>query len=329
MLRVVTLGFLLAGGVFATDPYAVYQFEVVQNEIPLIECPQNQRTSVLLTGTLLLPRALGDLDLKCGNKTDVSGHFKHLPAPTRFGRNFLTYVLWAATPARETINLGEVMPDDMDRVTFQSHVLGSTFGLMVTAEPYFAVRTPSNAVVMEVNFPVSASIRTVTLPKRPVYQYDVFSGRVLSLNVAKPIPLQDYKLIVNQYEAESALAVAQAAGADKYANDEFSQAKALVNYAADFKKKGGSPASVIQVLHLATTAAEAARQTAEAKRAEVAQVEEEKAQLQRQQAKRAARKRKPQAASTNPPGRERPTAVASLSPEKSVAAQPKTPGQLQ
>jgi hypothetical protein len=58
-------------------------------------------------------------------------------------------------------------------------------------------------------------------------------------------------------------------------------------------------------------------------------VEEEKAQLQRQQAKRAARKRKPQAASTNPPGRERPTAVASLSPEKSVAAQPKTPGQLQ
>ena len=55
MLRVVTLGFLLAGGVFATDPYAVYQFEVVQNEIPLIECPQNQRTSVLLTGTLLLP----------------------------------------------------------------------------------------------------------------------------------------------------------------------------------------------------------------------------------------------------------------------------------
>ena len=234
-----------------------------------------------MAGTLLLPDGSGDLELKCGPDADITAHFKGLQPPTRYGQNFLTYVLWAITPERKTINLGELIADDSNRSKLQAHAPGEMFGFIATAEPYFAVRAPSNVVVLETRLPITAPVRTVTLPERQAYTYNVFSGRFLSLNVAKPVSLNEYHTIVALYEAQSAVAVARAAGAEQHAKEQFDRAEFLLNNAERSRKQGAARAMVLQILHEATETAENARAAAEQERARLARVaaEQERARL--------------------------------------------------
>ena len=74
--------------------------------------------------------------------------FDDLQPATKNGAEYLTYVLWAITPEGRTSNLGEVLLNGTKsklNVTTELQV----FGLVVTAEPYFAVTQPSDLVVME------------------------------------------------------------------------------------------------------------------------------------------------------------------------------------
>ena len=97
----------------------------------------------------LLPQAHGDATVS-GEQgyIQIDAHFKKLTPASRFGREYLTYVLWAITPEGRAANLGEIQVDDENadvKVTTQLQA----FGLIVTAEPYFAVSQPSDVVVME------------------------------------------------------------------------------------------------------------------------------------------------------------------------------------
>jgi len=60
----------------------------------------------------------------------------------------MTYVLWAITPEGHAMNLGEVVLEG-DHAKLLSTTDLQTFGLIVTAEPYFAVTQPSDVVVAE------------------------------------------------------------------------------------------------------------------------------------------------------------------------------------
>ena len=62
----------------------------------------------------------------------------------------MTYVLWGITPEGRANNLGEVVLDG-DHAKLLSTTDLQTFGLIVTAEPYFAVTQPSDVVVAEVH----------------------------------------------------------------------------------------------------------------------------------------------------------------------------------
>src|SRR5215203_2667390 len=55
------------------------------------------------------PDAAGD----CAEKgyIEVDARFRKLQPPTRFGPEYLTYVLWAITPEGRATNLGEVQYD--------------------------------------------------------------------------------------------------------------------------------------------------------------------------------------------------------------------------
>ena len=78
----------------------------------------------------------------------IDARFDKLAPPAQFGREYLTYVLWAITPEGRATNLGEVQRDDDDaRVKVTTEL--QAFGLILTAEPYFAVTQPSDVVVME------------------------------------------------------------------------------------------------------------------------------------------------------------------------------------
>ena len=57
-------------------------------------------------------------------------------------------MLWAITPEGRTANLGEVLLNGTNSKLDVTTEL-QAFGLVVTAEPYFAVTQPSDVVVME------------------------------------------------------------------------------------------------------------------------------------------------------------------------------------
>ena len=68
--------------------------------------------------------------------------------PPENGAEYLTYVMWAITPEGRANNLGEVLLNGTKSKLNVTTELQS-FGLMVTAEPYYAVTQPSDVVVME------------------------------------------------------------------------------------------------------------------------------------------------------------------------------------
>ncbi len=184
---------------------------------------------------------------------------KNLPAATSFGSEFLTYVLWAITPDGHAANLGEVVLDSNGNFKGDITTELQSFGMIVTAEPYFAVRQPSDVVVME------NIIRQDTLGKTEIvdakyellprgqYTYHVPESQQhpVTMNSNKKSPLE-------LYEAMNAIQIARYAKADQYSGDTFQNATNLLNQAEDYEvRKQWNPA--IMTAKEATQKAEDAR----------------------------------------------------------------------
>ena len=101
-------------------------------------------------GTVLMAKAKGDavVESKQG-RTEIDARFEHLTSPQGFGREYLTYVLWALTPDGRPHNLGEIVPGSSDKAKLHVTTDLQAFALIVTAEPYSAVRLPSDVVIAE------------------------------------------------------------------------------------------------------------------------------------------------------------------------------------
>src|SRR6202023_1540532 len=96
-----------------------------------------------------MPEARGQLIVNSKQgRIEIKARMERLTPATQFGPEFLTYVLWAVTAEGRPKNLGEVLlNDDNSKIEVTTDL--QTFGLIITAEPYFAVPQPSNVVVME------------------------------------------------------------------------------------------------------------------------------------------------------------------------------------
>ena len=106
-------------------------------------------TKIDFRGTQLLPDARGEAKVE-GKQgyIEIEVEFDNLQPASRNGAEYLTYVLWAITPEGRTANLGEILLNGTKSkldVTTELQV----FGLLVTAEPYYAVTRPSDLIVME------------------------------------------------------------------------------------------------------------------------------------------------------------------------------------
>jgi hypothetical protein len=111
-----------------------------------------------------MPRARGEAEIE----TEASGPVRikakvhDVTPPAPLGPEYLTYVLWAVPPQGRAKNLGELRLDD-GKAEIEATADVQTFALIVTAEPYYAVTTPSDVVVIE---NLSARIR-VAAPRSP------------------------------------------------------------------------------------------------------------------------------------------------------------------
>lgn len=180
-------------------------------------------TKIDFKGTELMPNANGEAKIEAKQQaTQIEVKVKDLLPPSTFGAEFLTYVLWAVSTEGRTNNLGEVPinknGDGKLKVSTQMQV----FSLILTAEPYFAVRAPSELVVLENQMRRNTRARmfpveTYTLMERARYQ-KLGNPLALSLDL-KNVPLE-------MYQARNAIDIAKTSGAEKYASEIFAKAEA-------------------------------------------------------------------------------------------------------
>src|ERR1022692_1154759 len=213
-------------------------------------------TKIDFRGTELLPGASGQAKVEGKQgRMQIEVEFDGLQPATRNGAEYLTYVLWAVTPEGRTANLGEVLLNGTKSKLDVSTDL-QVFGLVVTAEPYYAVRQPSDLIVME------NVVRTDTVGKIEEIdaKYELLQ-RGQYQHLANPLALKpDKKLPLELYEARNAVQIARSMGADRFATETFQKAEKSLAEAEAYQKRNAGRKPV------AMTAGEAV-QTAEDSRA--------------------------------------------------------------
>jgi hypothetical protein len=196
-------------------------------------------------GTPLLPDARGEAKVESKQGyIEIEVEFDDLQPATRFGPEYLTYVMWAITPEGRSTNLGEVILNGTKSKLNVTTEL-QAFGLIVTAEPYFAVSQPSDVVVMEniVRKDTVGKIEEISA-KYELLQRGEYVLKAPPAEL-KPIPL-DSNTPLDLYEARNAVRIARWVGADKDAAESFVKAEKLLQQAEAYKarKAGTKPVAM-------------------------------------------------------------------------------------
>jgi outer membrane protein OmpA-like peptidoglycan-associated protein len=245
------------------DDVPLYKIQVVGRDIPAVNYfHRKDSTKIGFQGTSLLPgaRGIAKVDARLG-RTSVDVHLEGLTPANGFGPEYLTYVLWAITPEGRPVNLGEVLPTGgKDKVDMTVTANLQAFGLIVTAEPYYAVTMPSDLVVMQ-NYVLEDKTEGVIEQVSAHYSllprgaYADTAGRHTVLN---PIT-RDERSPLELYEAVNAVQIAEAAGAGKYAADTMATAKTALRNAKDSDLDKSNRKETITFAREAVQAAEDAR----------------------------------------------------------------------
>ena len=240
----------------------LYKIEVVARDIPAINYfHRSASTKIGFEGTTLLPGARGWAEVKAeGGRTKIDLHLAGLSPANGFGPEYMTYVVWAITPEGRPVNLGEVLPTggkDKSDMTVTANL--QTFGLIVTAEPYYAVTMPSDVVVMQnvVEDRTQGVIEQVNAHYSllPRGAYTETAGRH---SVVDPVT-RDERSPLELYEAVNAVNIATVGGADRYAADTIATARTALQNAKDMDSHKGDRKQVITYAREAVQSAEDAR----------------------------------------------------------------------
>jgi outer membrane protein OmpA-like peptidoglycan-associated protein len=244
----------LKESVIGTTP--IYRVTVTERTAKAISYRHRSgATKIDFGGTALMPNAHGQAKVESKQGyIEIEVEFRNLPEASKFGAEYLTYVLWAVTPEGRTSNLGEILRNGTSSkldVTTELQV----FGLIVTAEPYFAVSRPSDVVVMEnvVRPDTVGKIELIDakyeLLERGQYQH---LANVLELKVDPREPLE-------LFEARNAIQIARTSGADRFATETFQKAESNLKQAEDYRARKAGSKPVAMTARQAVQTAEDAR----------------------------------------------------------------------
>jgi outer membrane protein OmpA-like peptidoglycan-associated protein len=179
-------------------------------------------TKINLVGTPAAPGASGEAKVEAKqNGTEIDVKVKGMPLPTTLGPEFLTYVLWAVTPDGGVRNLGEIPLNKNGEGKIEANTASQTFSLIVSAEPYYAVRIPSELVILQ-----NEKKKNTKGKLYPDTNYKLmFKGEYAK--TGNPLALTpDLKNIpLDVYEARNAVEIAKDRGAEKYAPEIFTKAQ--------------------------------------------------------------------------------------------------------
>jgi outer membrane protein OmpA-like peptidoglycan-associated protein len=232
-------------------------------------------TNIDFRGTALMPAARGEAKVESKQGViKIEARMHKMEPATKYGPEYLTYVMWAITPEGRATNVGEVLLNgDNSKLDATSDL--QSFGLIITAEPYFAVTQPSDVVVMEnfVRHDTTGTIEEVDA------KYELLTRGQYTLNVnpadIKPLRL-DRKVPLELYEARNAVQIARWAGAPQYAAETFQKAvQGLENAEGYLQGKSGKKP-------IGTVAREAVQMAEDARIITVKKIEEERLASERQ-----------------------------------------------
>jgi outer membrane protein OmpA-like peptidoglycan-associated protein len=273
-MKIITIALLAACGVLsaqtaeernenanraAVGQPPIYRVSVTERTAKAISYQHRSgATKIDFSGTTLMPNAHGEAKVESKKGyIEIEVEFRNMTAATQFGGEYLTYVLWAITPEGRTSNLGEILrgggvssSGKLD-VTTELQV----FGLIVTAEPYFAVSRPSDVVVMEnvVRPDTVGKIELIDakyeLLQRGQYEH---LANVLDLKVNSKTPLE-------LYEARNAVNIARKSGADRYATETFLKAESNLKQSEAYRARNAGSKPVTMTARQAVQIAEDSR----------------------------------------------------------------------
>ena len=213
----------------------------VARETKAITYPLDEIVMVNFRGTTRFPRMKGEAKLKRTSKngTEIDLSVSKMPRPFELGAGYATYVLWAISPDGQVDNLGEIKRRGF--FEFDSNISVTTplqtFALIITAEPHFLVRRPSQAIMLENLNPYSRS--GTTLATTTAIQYFGNSSDYFRDARTPEIAEIDYsKTPPTILQAKQAVALARYAGAERDAADEFKEAQTLLQNAENAWKAG-------------------------------------------------------------------------------------------
>ena len=213
----------------------IYKVTVVEHTTRAINYQHRSgSTEVDFRGTDLMPQARGEVNVNSKQgRIEIKMHVEKMNSPGQYGPEYLTYVLWAVTPEGRPKNLGEVLlSGGNDHSSMEVTTDLQTFGLIITAEPYFAVTQPSNVVVME-NVISDKTVGTI----EPInVHYELLERGQYVLNVDRSLITpydMDRKTPLELYEARNAVRIAKWTGAEQWAPDALKRAEISLQNAED------------------------------------------------------------------------------------------------
>jgi len=258
------------------SPTPIFRVTVVSRSVQAVNYKHRSgATKVDFAGTDLMRSANGvaEVNSKRG-AIEIEAEFGNLDKPTTFGNEYLTYILWAISPEGRAVNLGEVLVGGNHRSKLQVTTDLQAFALIVTAEPYYAVRQPSNVVVLE-NV-VREDTKGTTEAVNAKYELMERGGYIPTGYKFDPVVL-NANLPLEFFEARNALRIAQSEGAERYASDSYQHAVRLMDSADGYATRKNVPKKPL------TAVAREAVQTAEDARAiAVKKMDDERQESERQ-----------------------------------------------
>jgi outer membrane protein OmpA-like peptidoglycan-associated protein len=290
-MRAILLAGLLVGVIYAQppDPQPLYRVTVISRSLEAVNYEHRGGPSPLdFQGTVLLPHMKGTAIVESQRgSVAIDAKFEHLEPPTRFGREYLTYVLWAISPEGRARNLGEVLVDSSNKAHVKVTTDLQAFGLMITAEPYFSVSIPSDVVVAEnVVRPDTIGAREMVNAKyellpRGQYTLNLQAAQLRSMEGGEKLSYDRYEAVLELYQAENAVQIARSLGADRYAPESIGKATTLLTQAEDMNARRVDTHAVVSAAREAAQMAEDAR-TISVRRRDEDRIHEEVQQSQNQ-----------------------------------------------
>jgi outer membrane protein OmpA-like peptidoglycan-associated protein len=186
----------------------------VLSQISMFNYREGPKSDLLFRGTPIAATAEGEarVEYQDGNAR-IEAKAEKLPRPASLGP-YTVYVLWALTPDGRATNQGVLAGPEGGKGRMDTLYGASQFALIVTAEPHFAVTVPSTMIAL---YNVADDVKgeeskVATLTERTDY------------SSLAPIAITDRTSPPELVQARYAVAIAAAAGAERFAPEAYTAA---------------------------------------------------------------------------------------------------------